>query len=446
MDFGRDVRRLMGREQKASDSWADPATLELLPLMALKRQAAAAGLAAHQAAGGERPTRLIAYASMLREIARRTGESETLAKAASAAARAARDAKGDVLAAARLEQAASARLGAELFADPESHEAADDFLKASEGVPSVGSTMAGRRVAFRAALNAGAALAAADVDQAVQAANGLDAAVDRLDADVRETGQGRVEAAALRCDRADFLIGFGGRLKDRNLLAQAERDLAQLAARLDPDYLPLSWARTEGLRGAALAALGDLTGDAKSLADSVRVLAAAAEQADFDYSPLDRARISHCLAGALTALAEAADDEGLYDHALAAFDQALAFIEPVKGLALRAFVAQDRAACVARRAERSGDAHALAEAESAFRAELAVCNAAADPVAWAVTQLALTRIYLAQAEILGGEPAPAGAAVAVTEALDVFTERGLKSLAETAQDQLTRLKDMSARP
>ena len=74
----------MGREQKASDSWADPATLELLPLMALKRQAAAAGLAAHQAAGGERPTRLIAYASMLREIARRTGESETLAKAASA--------------------------------------------------------------------------------------------------------------------------------------------------------------------------------------------------------------------------------------------------------------------------------------------------------------------------------------------------------------------------
>ena len=435
----------MGRDQKASASWADAATLELLPLMALKRQTAAAGLAAHQASGPERLTRLVAYASMLREIARRTGESETLAKAASAAARAARDADGDVLAAARLEQAAVARLGAELFADPEAFEAADDFLKGCEAVAAVSPGMTVRRLAFRASLNAGAALKAADVDKAVHAAGELDTAVDMLDAELRETGQGKVEAAGLRCERADFLIGFGGRLKDRTLLSQAETDLLQLATRLDPDYLPLSWARAEGLRGGALAALGDLTGDPKFLADGVRVMAAAAEHADFDYSPLDRARISHGLAVALVSLAEAVDDEGMYDHALAAFDQALAFLEPVKGLALRAMAAHDRAACVARRAERRGDAHALSVAESAFRAELAARDAAADPVGWAVTQLALTRVYVAQAELLGGEAPPRGAAVALTEALDVFTERGLKTLAEATQDQLARLRDVAAK-
>ena len=176
-----------------------------------------------------------------------------------------------------------------------------------------------------------------------------------------------------------------------------------------------------------------------------RVLAAAAEQADFDYSPLDRARISHTLAMALTALAEAVDDDNLYDHALAAFDQALAVLEPVRALALRAVTAHDRAACVARRAERRGDARALAQAELSFRAELAVRDAGADPVAWAVTQLALTRIYIAQAELLGGTPPPPEAAMALTEALEVFTERGLKTLAGTAQDQLTRLKGVMVR-
>jgi hypothetical protein len=444
LDFGRDVRRFIGREQRASESWADPATLELLPLIALKRQAAAAGLAVHQASKRERSPRLITYAWMLREIARRTGEPDTLAKAASAAARAVREITDDaeVLAAARLEQAAAAKLGADLFADPSALDAADDFLKASEAVANVGRGLAGRRLALRAALDAGAALAAADLDQAVQAAAALDAAVDRLDAELHETGRGKVEAASLRCDRADFLIGFGGRLKDKNLLVQAEADLAQLTARLDPDYLPLSWARSEGLRGAALAAMGDLAGDPKSLTESVRVLAAAAEQIDADHSPLDRARISHGLALSLIALAEAIDDEDLSNHALAAFDQALAVLGSGRDLTLRAVTAHDRAACVARRAERRGDAAALDQAESAFRAELAVRNAAIDPVAWAVTQLALNRIYVARAELPGGTSPPDGAAVALTEALDVLTERGLKTLAEAAQDGLDRLKSL----
>ena len=447
MDFGRDARRLLGREPKVSTIWTDAAALELLPLRALKGQAAAAGLAAHQADRRERAPKLLVYAAMLREIARRTGDADTLAKAASAAARAGSESQGEGLAAARLEQAASARLGAELFADAAAAQGARRLLDEADAATSskLRPELALRRTALSAALAAGAALADADLDQAIEAADVLDTAVDRLDAEVRATGKGQAEAAGLACDRADVLIGFGTRLKDRALLGRAERDLADLSRRLDPDYLPLSWARSEGLRGAALAALGDLDGDAASLTSSVTILAAAAENADFDHSPFDRARISHTLGLALAALAEASDDEGLFDHALAALDQALAALPDGEGLTLRAVASHDRAACVARRAERSGDAKALARAESLFRAELSVRDAAADPTAWAVTQLALTRIYVAQAALPGGAAPPASASVALTEALDVFVERGLKSLAEIAQTALEQLREIEGR-
>lgn len=436
MDLGRELKRITGRELRAPALWADAAALELMPLSMLRREAAAAGLAAHQADKRDRSSKLLGYAVMLREIARRTGEPETLAKASAAAEWAGREAEGATLVAARLEQAADARLNAELFADATGVEAAETWLTAADQVkPTPEISM--RRLARRAAFDAARALAARDLDEAVQAAGRLDEAVDRLDAFVRDTNTAKAESAALRCERADFLIGFGARLKDKALLMQAETDLAQLSRRLDPAYLPLSWARSEGLRGEALAGLGDLTGDANCLAESVRVLAAAAEHVDFDHSPLDRARLSHALALALEALSEACGDDGLLDHALSAFDQAMVVLEPSQARGLRAMAAYNRAACVARRAEKEGDPQALARAESAFRAEL-TRSGPIDPVAWAVAQLGLARVYDARAALEGEASRPRDAAVALTEALDVFTEQGLKTLAEAAQAALER--------
>ncbi|OYX35836.1 MAG: hypothetical protein B7Y99_02890 [Caulobacterales bacterium 32-69-10] len=411
----------------------------MMPLNMLRREAATAGLAGHRADKRDRAGVLLGYATMLREVARRTGEADALAKAASAAERAASEAEGPTLISARLEQVAGARLKAELFADASAIDAAETWLTAAEQAkpPSI---FALRRAAHRAAFTAARALHSRDLDEAVQAAGPLDEAVDRFDAFVRDTAQGKAEAAALRCERADFLIGFGARLKDKALLMQAENDLAQLAKRLDPAYLPLTWARVEGLRGEALAGLGDLTGDATCLAEAVRVLAAAADHVDFDHSPLDRARLSHALARALEALAEACDDDGLFDHALSAFDQAMVVLEPSQAHALRARAAYDRAACVARRAEKDGDPRALALAESALKAELSREDGPVDPVSWAVAQLGLARVYDARAAVEGGAPRPDGVAVALTEALDVFTEQGLKTLAEAAQDALERLR------
>ncbi len=279
------------------------------------------------------------------------------------------------------------------------------------------------------------------MDQAADAAGQLDEAAAALDESVRRTGEGRIEAAALHCLRADFLIGFGLRLKDRALLARAESDLAALLSGVDAARAPLTWSRAQGLRGSALCALGELTGDAAPLAQAVQVLTEAVDMVDLQHSPLDHARLSHALGLALAGLAEAVEDDGVFDHALAAFDQASAAVLDVPALALRTIVAHDRAACVAHQAGRRGDAAALARAEAVFRTELAGRNAAADPAAWAVAQIALTRVYMAQARLLGGEAVPAEAATALTEALDVFLERGLKTLAETTLQMLGTLRD-----
>jgi hypothetical protein len=429
---------MTGRD-KAPALWADAAALELMPLAMLRREIAGAGLAAHRVDKRDRPGALLGYAVMLRELARRTGEADALAKAASAAERAAREAEGPTLISARLEQAATARLGAELLGDPTAVDAAETWLTAAEQAQPA-SVFALRRAAHRAAFNAARALHARDLDEAVAAAGPLDEAVDRFDAFVRDTAQGKAEAAALRCERADFLIGFGARLKDKALLLQAENDLAQLTKRVDAAYLPLTWARAEGLRAEALAGLGDLTGDATCLAEAVRVLANAAEGVDFEHSPLDRARLSHALARGLEALAEACDDDGMVDHALSAYDQAMVVLEASEVRSLRARAAYDRANCVARRAEKAGDARALTIAESALHAELAREGAPIDPVSWAVAQLALARVYDARARLDGVSARLDGIAVALTEALDVFTELGLKTLAEEAQAALACLR------
>jgi len=420
----------------------DAAALELIPLGMLKRQTAAAGLAAHQAEHGERAGKLLAYAFLASEVARRTGEPDCLAKAATASERAARIAPTPAIAAAaRLAQAGGALASGFLFADPTAADAAQDWI----ATPEVAATpaLADQAMALRARIQASRALGSADLEQAVQAGGVFDNAIARLDARVRSDGSARVEAAALRCDRAEFLIAFGVRLKDKALIVQAEADLRQLAARLDPDLLPLSWARTEGLRGVALAALGELDADAKPLSDSVRVLAAAAESADFTFSPLDRSRISHAMALSLQSLAEVCGDEGLYDHALAAFDQAIVGMEAAAGLPLRAMVLHDRAVCVARQAERTGDGAALDRAESAFRAQLSARTAPADPVAWAVTQLALARVYEIRAVMEGDIAPPTETAFALTEAQEVFAEHGLKALGELAGDALARIRQGS---
>ncbi len=166
---------------------------------------------------------------------------------------------------------------------------------------------------------------------------------------------------------------------------------------------------------------------------------AALDAVPIGHSPLDRARAAHGLGLALQGMAEIAGDPRLYPSAIHALDRALADL-PTEGLPLRAVVAHHRAALSARQAERNGDIPALAEAEATFKAELSQRSAQNDPVAWAVTQVALARIYEVRADLTGRSQERLKAGFALTEALDVFAERGLKSLSDVAQAALDRLK------
>ena len=150
------------------------------------------------------------------------------------------------------------------------------------------------------------------------------------------------------------------------------------------------------------------------------MLAVVVEEIPAGHSPLDAARAAHALGLVLQSLGEACDEEALFDRAIAAFAPALEALDEQPLLPLRAIVAHDGAACLARRAERRGDLKSLERAEQVFRDALKTRSAAADPVSWAVTQVALARIYEAEADLRGDTGERADAAFALASALEVF--------------------------
>jgi hypothetical protein len=442
---------------------ADPTRLELMDLSLLE------ALVSHTAPSGpERAPRLLEQCVILQEIARRNGQRPRLIQAAAVAERAVRSMRTDglakdrigkdlfgkdwgrddqdavrIFAAARLQQALCALERWRLFAEADGLDDARGHLTAAE--QALGDALSPRRSRLsgpnliNARLSAAYAMMADDSAVVAAGCNVFDEAIAALDRRVRTSGAGLHDLALARCERAELLISAGQRLKDAAFLQATAKDMEALCAELDPDYLPQSLARAQSLRGTALRSLGDSTGEAHLMKAAAGAFRAALDTIPSGHSPLDRARAAHGLGLALQGLAEAAGDVRLYRSALFAMDRALCDL-PRHGLPLRAVVAHDRAACLARRAERNGDLGGLAEAEGAFKAELSE-GQGQDAVAWALTQVALARIYEVRADLAQQPGERSKAAYALIEALDVFAERGLKSLSEVAQAALERVRD-----
>jgi len=431
--------RLDGSKGRGSrDEDAEASARELTPLGALIAEVGPAGLMGGVPPGAARADRLIAYAHLLCEIARRSGQVEMLARASSAANRARREAgeRGPATARALQALAEIQRQGFLLFADVE---AAEEARVQAEAALALQPTpmVAVRCRALLAELKGALALASGDRPAAAAAIETLEVATKAASA----LRAGSAALAAIALERADLMIGLGVAVHDRALLASAEALLAGLARSIDPDRLPLAWMRTETLRGQALAAIGEVAGDAASIAEGVAALKAAVATVPLAHAPLDAARAGHALGLALEAMGEACDEEALFDRAVEAFSPALTALDRAPTLPYRAIVAHDGAVCLARRAERRGDLKALEESERVFREALKVRNAAVDPLAWAVTQVALARIYEAQATLRPDTGERADAAFALASALDVFAERGLRTLSAAALTALDRLKE-----
>lgn len=433
-EIGRELKRFFHQAPPRDGlSLGDASLLELLSLDLLAAEAKAADVAAGRISAQDKARRLLDSSLVWRELARRSGDAAALRKAAAAAEQAGGLAKAEgrvqLEAEAMCAQARAGLVGADLFAEDGLNAAADHLLQHALPTAEV--------QAMKALLRARIALGAADPMPLHVAVADLGALI--ADRRVRLTDTART---GLRLEHAELLTSAGARLGDAALLGEALRGLAELITTLDGAYNPMLLARAQELRALALIKLAEMRGDAAAALGAVEALEAAIELIAPDHSPLDWARLQHGRGLALSALAEAGEDERSFLKALQAFGQALGVVGKHQHLSLRAMVVQDRVACLVRRAEARADIFALDEAEAVLRGELAALPSPPDPIAWAVFQLNLARIYEAQARARGrdrGEHARAGEALLA--AFDVFSDHGLRSLADLAATDLDRLRE-----
>ena len=443
MGLGRIADGLRG-ERRRGALLADPGRLELLDVATLANLAKGGVLAA-EPAGLARAVADLDHATLLRELARRTGDPNAMEAAIAAAERAARTAGPErrLFAAARLQAALNALTAADVFGGGDAADTAEAALADAETALECQPGRLNGPHLVRARLASRRALAALDRNAVLDAVARFDEAASTLEARTRATGAGEPEWAAALCEKAELVLGFASARKEMGLLDRTVAELSALSSRLNPALLPISWMRAQTLHGCTLRALGEITGEARLLKEAAKALGAAYDAVPAGHSPLDRARAAQGLGLALAGLAEASGEKLVYSSAQAAFDRALVEMGQAH-TPLRSTIAYDRASSLARRAERTGDARALAEAERAFREDLTHRSAAADPVGWAVIQVALARLYLARADVLGDKGERADAAFALTEALEVFTEHGQATLADIALAALDRIKGRRA--
>lgn len=448
-EFGRELRRLFGAESLNAPrdglTGGDSALLELLDLSLLHHEAKAADVAAGRIGAKDRAQRKLESAIVWREVARRSGDAASLRKAAATAEAAAelfgRDRRPDGWARARCEQAFCALLGAELFGDEGLNAAAEVAFRDARAAARGGLARPLAEIGILA-VEARAKMAGGDAQAGRIAAARFDSPIAGLKALTRRCRAARLLIVEARLLRVDLLLGWGARLGDRDLLQMALDEADAAAEGLAAEYEPLSWARAVALRAQAVTLLGEATGQLETVIDGIDALAEVLDQLSRDHSPLDWARTQAALAQGLQALGEASLSERAYEQAVTCYDRAGLVLKDVPALALRALATSNRALCLARSAELSGDLAVLDAAEAAFRIELSNLSASRDPTAWALLQVNLARLYEARLEISGRDRGErAAAATALSAAMDVFSEQGLRSLSLVASDALERLSE-----
>jgi tetratricopeptide (TPR) repeat protein len=447
-ELGRELKRLLGAEPAFGSgeglTGGDGSLLELLDVNLLVQEGKTADGAAGRIGTKDKSERRIEAAFIWREAARRTGDVVYLRKAAATAEAASACAepgrRPDLWARARCEQAFCALAGAELFGDLGLNAAAEVAFREARANARGALALAQADVGL-AVVAAREILSRASAEEVRGLAERFTAPIAALEMQSRRTPAARTLAAEARLMRADLLCASGARLKDERFAKSAIDDAVAAAARLNPDYEPLTWARAEVMRGQALTLWGELTGDVEAVAGAAAVLAQALEQLPREHSPLDWARTQLALAETLQVLGEACADGHAFEQAVTCYDRANLVLKTIPAMPLRGLAASARAVCLARSAEVTGDLAVLDVAEAAMKIELSTLQARRDPVGWAVAQLHLARLYEARIDLTGRDRGQRAAAIVALEAAgDVFADEGLRSLTIMASDALDRLR------
>ncbi|MFT3997912.1 MAG: hypothetical protein QM667_10945 [Asticcacaulis sp.] len=442
-EFGRELRRIMGQGGRYEP---DASLYELMNLELLIAQGRGLDIEGGRVSTRSRFEPYLESALVWREYARRTGDTLALHKATNAAEAAGKAAKTVTEAVwAALAQAEICLMGYDLFETAELLDSAESLIatgRASslEAEPALMAafTLTEGRLAARLAVRSGIS---EDIEPALLAMAHLDRAIERFDALVRHSkaAKDKIHAADARIERADLLMLVGLDRHDSRLMSAVIRDLSALRARLDPDYEPVTFVRVGQRLAMAHVWAGQIDGQPHMISEGIALLTPAEEVTPYEHTPLDWVVQTHSRALALQALSELISEDGLSDQAVAAFDRALSKNMP-QPLSLRAQVVNNRAACLARRAELKGDLTSLDAAEEAFKAELRRVKPGEDPVGWAILQTNLGRLYVARGDITGFMLERTEAAYALEAAHDIFVEHGLRSLADTAMENLMRVR------
>ncbi|MGZ3278875.1 MAG: hypothetical protein ACXU82_16820 [Caulobacteraceae bacterium] len=443
-----ELKRLFATDAPPRDglTGGDASLLDVLDLGLLRSEARAADIAAGRISAKDPNQRRLEAARIWRELARRTGDPVALRNAALGAEKAVQGFKAEgrtkAWAAARCEQAMSAMLGAELFGDEGLNAAAEIALNDAAAAAPTGACAA-IAAGQLAHLKSQVLFRDGGYEAVKVAAAAFDAPISALGAHLRSKAVSKALLADLRCQRAVLMMSAAARLQDSRLYEQTIAELDKLAGRLDAAYEPLARARTLALAASARVGLGRTLGRIEEVAEGVEMLVAAIDAVTPDHSPLDWARLQCALARALQALGEGSETDRAFEHALSCYQRALWVTRDQPALALRAVLSQDQAHCLARRAELAAEPELLDEAIRYLLQELRVTNPRRDPVGWAIAQVNLAQLYVARLDLHGGAVDRAAAALALSSAIEVFGEHGLRSLIDHASEALAALE---ARP
>lgn len=407
-EFGRDLRKLFEKARESDDlGWLEMIGADLLEAEA-KRETTDAGRVSCA-----RPFEAWMRASLMwREHARRTGAASSLARAASCASDAARQARtADQSAAAGLEAGKIHLARFDLFGGPERLTAA---LFDVQG-------LAPERTRTRAWTTAlGARLAARRADLA-EADEARLAAVTLLDA---ARGEHRhlpsTVADELTLDWAGLALRLGVERRDVVMLDRVGHDLRALVEASTPEYRPVTRARALTLAAVGLKALAGLAGDAVAEAQGQALFDAAADQFTPDHSPLDWVAVQLAQGPTQTPLLVLAQAETMTR-------------EP--GLILGAMARERRLAAEASLAEAMGDLKALEGLETMVRRRLAA-PVSRPPLDWAADQIGMAHLMLARARLTGTQAQSVGMVLA--EAATTAREWGAMALSGRAVRSLNR--------
>jgi hypothetical protein len=245
----------------------------------------------------------------------------------------------------------------------------------------------------------------------------MDAALHAL------TKHNPVEADDLRLDSAALALEGGILQRDARLLDQAGRDLTALVEASSPDTRPLTRARALALCAAGLSALAAMADDEAAMKTGHEMFDAAADQFFVDHSPLDWVAIQ--VARSIDATAP-----------LEPIRQSVA-LTTGQGTILGALALDLMATREIETAATAGDLTELTRIETRVRRRLAEREGVPSAIDWAVDQIAMARLMIARADLMGS--APDQAAFVLAEAAEAAQEHGVPVLADRARSLMLSL-------